>query len=183
MEKLVCRYCEIILERNDFCNSCNKPQKDASEVSFTDKTCQRCYKNVFSALNPLSPYCLDCRMDINEKDKEVDRSSNKVSESELNANINFKWLQSWFKWSYKNEKLILSWYEPEFDQKYPPTVEKYKIYGDSITPKIISGEKNYCSFSYDKNMQETIYIKAKIKNGGWLSSKGVVHSLKIKVKT
>ena len=72
--------------------------------------------------------------------KLTDRS-NKVSESELNANINFKWLQSWFKWSYKNEKLILSWYEPEFDQKYPPTVEKYKISGDSITPKIISGFK------------------------------------------
>ena len=108
--------------------------------------------------------------------------TNKVSESELNANINFKWLQSWFKWSYKNEKLILSWYEPEFDQKYPPTVEKYKISGDSITPKIISGEKIIAVFRMIKICKRRFILKQK-KKWGWLSTKGVIHSLKIKVKT
>ena len=183
MEELTCRYCDEILTRKDFCNVCEKPQKDSSQIIFTDKTCVRCYKTGYVVLDAISPYCIDCRIDITSKDSEVEQKREEKIDSQIHAKLNYSWLQSWFKWSYRDGNLTFRWSEPEFSQNHPPEIDKYKIYGEIIPTKIIPSNKQVYRVALESGVSDTVYLAAKIKGGGWLASKGSIYTLKTKIKT
>lgn len=88
-----CRFCDQELKRENWCHICEKPQLNASDVIWTDKTCRQCYVRGGVVLDEKSPFCYDCRILITSNDltKQVEKSTN---DGIVHKQI--RWLQSWF---------------------------------------------------------------------------------------
>ena len=121
-----CKFCKGTIEREDWCDSCERPQKNAADVTWTDKTCRRCYKTGSIVLDEMSPYCVDCRISITQKDDLV--NSNK-KEKRVTLRKEVRWLQSWLLVDeVTSNSTLISWFPPEFINDNKLEVDNYYIY-------------------------------------------------------
>ncbi len=137
-EKMICKFCSEELQRKTWCNSCQKPQIDASSVVWTDRTCRKCYYTGSFVLDEMSPYCVDCRLMIVNEDKIV--SEVKEDENVL-LRLEVRWLQAWLLIDdVTSNSALISWFPPEFINNYETEVENYYIYTtDSTIGEYVDG--------------------------------------------
>jgi len=141
---MYCRYCNLELIRKSWCNSCRKPQIDASEVIWTNKTCRMCYSTGVTALNEVSPYCFDCRLLITQ-DENISPISNSNNDGVVHKSI--RWLQSWFfADGVTSNSAYLYWRSPKYkNEEYKilkylilieETSESFIVSGDTLSLKL-----------------------------------------------
>ena len=120
-----CKFCKATIAREDWCESCERPQKKAEDVTWTDKTCRRCYRTGGIVLDEMSPYCVDCRISITQKDDLV--NSNKEERVTLRKEV--RWLQSWVLVDeVTHTSAFISWMPPEFINDDKLKVDTYYVY-------------------------------------------------------
>ena len=87
----------------------SKPQIDASNVVWTDRTCRKCYTTGSIVLDEMSPYCFDCRMLIISEDEVV----TKVAEDDVVLRSEVRWLQAWLLIDeVTSNSALVSWFPP-----------------------------------------------------------------------
>ncbi len=136
-KKMICKFCSEELQGKSWCNSCQKPQIDASNVVWTDRTCRKCYTTGSIVLDEMSPYCFDCRMLIISEDEVV----TKVAEDDVVLRSEVRWLQAWLLIDeVTSNSALVSWFPPEFVNSSETEVENYYIYTtDSVVGEYVDG--------------------------------------------
>jgi len=141
-----CKFCNLELIRKNWCNNCRKPQIDASEVIWTDKTCRMCYSTGATTLNELSPYCFDCRLFITQNEN-FSTLSKTNDDGVVHKSI--RWLQSWFfADGITSNSAYLYWRSPKYkNEEYKilkylvlikETSESFVVSGDTLSLKLIN---------------------------------------------
>ena len=133
----ICKFCSQELQRKSWCNSCQKPQIDATEVVWTDRTCRKCYNTGSIVLDEMSPYCVDCRLLIISNDEIVA----KVEEEDVMLRLDVRWLQAWLLIDdVTSNSALVSWFPPDFTNSFETEVENYYIYTtDSTVGEYVDG--------------------------------------------
>jgi hypothetical protein len=136
-KKMICKFCSEELQRKSWCNLCQKPQIDASQVVWTDRTCRKCYNTGSIVLHEMSPYCFDCRLLIVSEDKLM----TKDNEEDVMLRLEVRWLQAWLLIDdVTSNSALVSWFPPEFVNSSEIEVENYYIYTtDSAVGEYVDG--------------------------------------------
>ena len=131
-----CRFCEKELTRKNYCDLCSKPQLDASDVVWTDRTCRQCYITGPLVLNEMSPYCFDCRVSINSSETTSKVETDNVIKKQV------RWLQSWLLIDETtSHSALISWFPPQFINDANIKVNKYYLRtNDGSVLKLLEGD-------------------------------------------
>lgn len=173
-KQMECRFCEQELSRKNFCDACLKPQMNASDVVWTDRTCRQCYTTGPLVLEEMSPYCFDCRVTINK----LSQAPKDVEDTTFKKEV--RWLQAWLLVDdITSHSALISWFAPEFVNDESMQVDKYYLYTiDGSIKEFVDGDTRQIILTSLESGKDYELILAAL-----IDEKLIKKSLKKKFKT
>ena len=180
-----CIKCNTGLSKDTFCYKCDTLQIDINSVNWTLKTCNKCCSIQPADLDPNNPFCFDCKIFIRTQDQKAKKINKERKKSPQKAKLNYRWLNEWFRYSYKNKNLYFYWTPPEFNRKILPKVNKYNLRDENFdyVNTIIGDNLTLVIKDYPENTNTKFFLSVEIEKLGWLQDSNLTKTITVTVKT